>query len=304
MLSSRRDRLSWLREVQGRANEEYIDALHGFADAVAGGPLDKALHTANFVGLDESLAYNSEKLTNLLTATRHLQTSGSQRILVRAATFNYHATRLMDLAHPSSGAVNQAALDQRVRTLELIAKLLFSVDAAIRLEGRLVPFWHRRRYKKLVSGGWRRVGFHLERDPVTGLDLEVERFKARVSESGALDLLHAWLVKDFQGNSTAGDYRAEDPWTLSQFLSGNSYYSRPQWAVLVKIYDEPWRFAVSPKTPAGLFGVICADASEIVRYGGRGGDTRAGGSVWIDGLIPDEDGAVRPCRIWFWHKSK
>jgi hypothetical protein len=300
VLSSRRDRLVWLRDMQSHANQEYVDAMHAFSDAVHSGPLDQALHTPDFLGLEEAWEHTSSQAANLSMAIRHLQSSGSWNVLIRALRFNAVSGRLLALAHPRLGVTNNAAMQQRARAIEEMTKMMASVEMAIRLEGRLDPRPNRKRAKKLVFGAFERKGFRFERGYETENDKLVDVFIGRVDEAAALAELQAWLVRDFTGHNLGSDFVADDPWVISQILTMNSNYSQPMRAVLVKVHGQPWRFAISSTVPASSREALYADALEIVRYGGHGGQPLHGGLFWIDGKVPGDQGEIVDAQIWPW----
>jgi hypothetical protein len=299
-LSSKRDRTSWLRETQGKANTAYIDAMHEYSDAMHSGPLDRALHTPGFAGLDEAWQHSQEKTAALSTAVRHLQSSGSWHILVRATRFNAVAGPLMALAHPLSGAANEAALSQRTQAINAMSLMLLSVDFAIRLEGKLDPLHRRTRTKAMVRGPLEWNNRRLTRSVLTPADKEVDKFLERISEAAGHQSLINWLVRDFDGNEAGGNYLVSDPWELSQAMTQNRYYQGPMWAVLVKIRDEPWRYALSEHAPDVLRDALYTDAAEIVRYGGRGGQTKLAAAQWIDGVFISRAGVPTHAQLWLW----
>ncbi|OUD87998.1 hypothetical protein BC477_08385 [Clavibacter michiganensis subsp. michiganensis] len=299
VLSARRDRVSWLREAQGKANHEYIDAMYAFLEAVHSGPLDRALHTPDFVGLDEAWDANRGKSSDLSNAARHLNSVGSMSILFRASQFNTAADTLMALAHPASGVSNAYALVQRKKAIEILADLSTGVDFAVRLDGKLDSFKIRRNLMPLVYGPLKRVKLIWRRTHETVADTEARQFMLRMSDDVALPFLLDWRVRSFSGELTQTAYIDGEPWLLSQALSQNNSYTGTLWAVLAKIPELPWLYALSPSVPATHRNRLYADAAELVRHGGRNVEVLYGASNWIDGVVIGPTGPTY-AQIWFW----
>ncbi len=276
VLAGRRERATWLRHEQMNAYETYSGAAHDFAGELAGGAVDRSLHTPFFEGLDEAFDSSNDHHGAINSAIRKLNVVGQDRSRKVAVRLMQEAGELRSLSCPRSGAAHPAAMAQRLDALKRLAELITLADAAFRAD---LGIMDRRRRRKL--------------DESITTSLDVPRLGLR-STDDAVANLRAWLVRDWEYNDAAAQapwVRADYPW--SGLRLNHRVLFQPLAAVVTKRVDLPWRAAVSSELDSGQLKEVLADIDVLVRHGGRGGETLFGGSEWVEGEVTGE-------QLWWW----
>ncbi len=157
-LTRRRERGAWLRQLQVEASEKFRAKAASPNNHVAGGPVDKAIQTPHFEGLDTAIEGIQPLIQALVDEFQEMTLIAEQRTLLLAAKVMHILPKLAWQAAILRGTNCEASRKQRDTALTAMVALNLDMSAVMRADIGLGDI---RPLQPPEPNRWRRTGNRL-----------------------------------------------------------------------------------------------------------------------------------------------
>jgi hypothetical protein len=290
-LTGRQQRTAWTRDEQARRYAELHDVVSQSV-ASAGQPVDQALSTEQFVGLEASRTAALDTYPLVYLAVSHVFVFAGPRVVMAAPLLLQGWRDALMRACPIPGATGQAALVQRKRAHSALTMQLLALSAQMRVD---LGFTGR--------GGARRTR-DLKSEVSLQADLEAMRSSQLSDPRSTLidwDVLRWELDSVAEASQDAGYVTDTFPWSGLTDLppSAALKFAQPIAAMAWKLQDRKWLFAIDDSVGVMLTRSLEAQMVELVTHHGGWPDDGvawSGAKEWHEGGAPGE-------RYYVWFMS-
>lgn len=273
LITARHERTAWQRDETTRVYRAVQESLEGLVQAVAGSPVDTALHHPAFEGLDEAREIALKRIDAFVEALTHARLFIRPRTLdlveeVESALFN-----VTFRACPVRGCVSVAALNQRTVMLAWLGETVRTVTLSMRRDLRIDARWRRLCSVWLV---WR------SRKRLSEARATLERTQLDQPEA----TLGAWRVgrwhngrpQDPDDPAFVAKYDTADyPWANLPIT--DPYAAQQLAAIAYRVKGFRWMVGVQADLPSSLRELVYQDVVRLITQHGNGAVLP--GAAWI-----------------------
>ncbi|WP_264062454.1 hypothetical protein [Mycolicibacterium hippocampi] len=250
LLTVRRGRDEWLRELQIKANREFYGSAQDLMTYVVDGRLLQPIIPpgTQLGAVPDEIA---KRRTGLNQKALELLTVGQERTVKVAGTATRILPRFAYLAVPLPGTEHSAALAQRNQAIAMMSQLLEQLGAVLRGDVGLL----RRRQRRALDQTC---------DLFNSIKVECEVDDPRFKESpDLLKIFGDWQVRPLSGADPPADIEQYRLDTLQTYIDTPDDRHAIQ-AVAVKAGDEPWRLGIVRSLPVVVDFEILKDAIRLI----------------------------------------
>lgn len=285
----RRERASQVRTLQDQANVKFRAKVTALKNHVAGGPVDKAIQSPNFEGLETAIEGTQPLVEALVDELEEMTNIAETRTVQMAARVTHILPTLARQAAILPGTNCPAARQQRTAAIDAMAALSLDMSAVMRadlgledvrlpkpptpnLRQRIVSKLRFRESRRLRESPDHLLRFTSKYQPLVRSPVDRDG-----SAPDPFVLLREWRVRNWPGNIPADAEGYRGPGEVIQLMTGSAKQLLCA-AILMKKPDSPWIFAISGGQPQNTQVEIAKDAVRLVT-----GHRRAFSPLHVDG---------------------